>query len=112
MARMRVVVQRSAYSVASSALSSVASRIGSSGMPSWRSTGSVAICFVDQRGLESDRARVEGVEQRHVAHRRQRDADQRARAIGDLRIDEVEQHVEVVLGRVLVRELAREAGRC
>ena len=32
-----------------------------------------------------------------------------ARAIGDLRVDEIEQHVEIVLGRVLVRELAREA---
>ncbi len=62
----------------------------------------------DQLGLKRDRARIEGVEQRHVAHRRERDADQRARAIGDLRIDEIEQHVEIVLGRLLMRELARQ----
>ena len=65
----------------------------------------------DQLGLKRHRARVEGVEQRHVAHRGERDADQRARAIGDLRIDEIEQHVEVMLGRLLIARTGAPAGR-
>ena len=65
--------------------------------------------IVDRDDLEGDRARVERIEQRHVAHRRQRDADQIARAIGDLGIDEVEQDVEIVVVGVVAGELARQA---
>ncbi len=78
-------------------------------MPSCFSTGRLAICSASRCDLEGDRARIVGIEQRHVAHRIGRDADQIARAIGDLRIDQVEQHVEIGGARLLHAEMAHEA---
>ncbi len=65
--------------------------------------------IVDDVGLKRHRARIERIEKRHVAHWRQRHADQGARTVGDLRVDEIEQHVEIVFGGVLAGELARQS---
>ena len=64
---------------------------------------------LDLRDLEGQRAGVEGIEHDHVAHRRQRQADQVARAIGDLAVGEIEQQVEIVGRGVRRRERRGEA---
>ena len=65
--------------------------------------------IVQRRDLERDRARIVGIEHRQVAHRRQRRADQIARAIGDLAIDQRQQDVEVFVAGFVIGELPREA---
>ena len=65
--------------------------------------------IVQHSHLERDRARIIRVEHHEIAHRRQQRADQIARAIGDLAVDQRQQHVEVVLAGLVIGELAGEA---
>ncbi len=63
---------------------------------------------VENGDLKRHRARIIGIEHGEVAHRRQRRADQIARTIGDLAIDQRQQNVEVFVAGLVIGELPRE----
>src|SRR4051812_43000322 len=67
--------------------------------------------LVDFLDLERRRTRIERIEQHHVAHRTRRDAAHVARAVGDLRINEIERHFEIVGGCAMQSEIAGEPER-